>query len=104
MGADAPDAPATPPRRQAAQRPPRREPPLLPSPWAVAAAVVPPSPGGARVVPVTGRGAVAAYVTAAVPWLVVRFLGGELHCGSQGRCLPAVGRGTELTGEQRTHW
>lgn len=45
---------------------------MPPSPWAVAAAVVPPSPAGGRVVPVTGRGAVAAYVTAAVPLLVVR--------------------------------
>ncbi|GAB0488793.1 hypothetical protein MMPV_000002 [Pyropia vietnamensis] len=75
MGAETPDAPPSPPRRPTAQwpsrrEPPRREPPLLPSPWAVAATAVPPSPVGARVVPVTGRGAVAAYVTAAVPWLV----------------------------------
>lgn len=59
-----------PPQRQASQQPPRREAPVPPSPWAVAAAVVPPSPAGGRVVPVTGRGAVAAYVTAAVPLLV----------------------------------
>lgn len=87
MGADAPDAPATPPRRQAAQRPPRREPPLLPSPWAVAAAVVPPSPGGARVVPVTGRGAVAAYVTAAVPWLVARGSSGGVTLVATGAAM-----------------
>lgn len=79
MGGDTPDAPPSPPRRPAPQWPPRREPPLLPSPWAVATAAVPHSPVGTRVVPVTARGAVAAYVTAAVPWLVVRF---ACHCGT----------------------
>lgn len=93
-----------PPQHLASQQHPRPEAPVPPSPWAVAAAVVPPSPAGGRVVPITGRGAVAAYVTAAVPLLVVRWsaasCSGRPSSPSRGGGGGADGR-REGSGEER---